>query len=358
MQLKLCLLVVFVLNVSCVYVEKDPSALLNLFADVAPMPMNYSVKSPKNYLSSFAELFSSANPENINEAIRLLEIELSEANSSLNTLTDRVTETLHDYTEANTDFIDAQGTLQPQIEGFQDEIYRLQDLLKAAEDKAHKALGTYDLARHDFNNQSPNLEDEMRALQEAIEKLRPLQDTRHIAIVGNEDYSSHSSGNKYSECLPVNAVSSIGSNQWGNKLGVTCCISDGSQGSRPDCQQSKNWNEANAHCEAKGLRLCTEDEIRAGSGRGTGCNFDAYLVWTSTVCTGLPTLPSTPGCWIFFPSGCPNQSSWANDKDLTQWKFDTWDNAGSSKTRCDRRPQEYNSWCGVSDALRVFIPEN
>ena len=74
------------------------------------------------------------------------------------------------------------------------------------------------------------------------------------------------------------------SNEYGNKMGVTCCNSSG-KGSRPGCASSKNFADAKAHCEAKGLRLCTPTEIRNGAGRGTGCSFDAYHVWTSTPCS-------------------------------------------------------------------------
>jgi len=181
MQLKLCLLIAFVLNVSCVNVENDPSA------DVAPMRMNSSVKSPKNDLSSFVELFSSANPDVINQVIGLLETELSEADSTLSTLTDRVDETLNNFFVASNELTVAQDTLIPQIQG-------LQDTLKAAEDKHDNALEARDIAQHDYNEQSPELKEEKRALQEAIEKLRPLQDAQEVGVGicmnHDQDYAS------------------------------------------------------------------------------------------------------------------------------------------------------------------------
>ena len=66
-------------------------------------------------------------------------------------------------------------------------------------------------------------------------------------------------------------------------IGVQCCDENG-DGSRPDCQQGKTYDEAYAICKAQGLRLCTREETSNGVGALTGCNFDGTLVWTSTVC--------------------------------------------------------------------------
>ena len=64
---------------------------------------------------------------------------------------------------------------------------------------------------------------------------------------------------------------------------VTCC--DGaSTGSRPGCVSGVDFQTALTECENMGLRLCTADEIKAGSGEATGCSFDVKLAWTSTSC--------------------------------------------------------------------------
>ena len=47
---------------------------------------------------------------------------------------------------------------------------------------------------------------------------------------------------------------------------------------------------AKAHCESEGLRLCTEDEVKNKIGEGTGCSFNAYQVWTSTICDGTSSI--------------------------------------------------------------------
>jgi len=107
--------------------------------------------------------------------------------------------------------------------------------------------------------------------------------TRYWTIIGNQAYLNHHSGNKPPECLPISAQYSESSNDWGNKLGVACC-NDSGTGSRPDCLSAVTFDEANAKCQSKGLRLCTRNEIEEGKAEGTGCSFDAYLQWTSTPC--------------------------------------------------------------------------
>jgi len=107
--------------------------------------------------------------------------------------------------------------------------------------------------------------------------------THYWTIIGSPDYSNHRSGRKRPECLPISSQFSETSNKWGNKLGVACCDDSGT-GSRPDCLSGVTFNQANAKCQSEGLRLCTRNEIEEGKARGTGCNFDAYLQWTSTPC--------------------------------------------------------------------------
>jgi len=66
-------------------------------------------------------------------------------------------------------------------------------------------------------------------------------------------------------------------------LGTTCCDSAG-VGSSPDCKAGQTWNEANDHCSAIGLRLCSLSEITGGAGNFSGCGFDAIMHWTSDAC--------------------------------------------------------------------------
>lgn len=48
------------------------------------------------------------------------------------------------------------------------------------------------------------------------------------------------------------------------------------------CQTALTYAQAVAHAEARGLRLPTLSEVKAGLGQGTGCSFDNQYIWTST----------------------------------------------------------------------------
>jgi len=85
-------------------------------------------------------------------------------------------------------------------------------------------------------------------------------------------------------------IEASGKNEHGDNIGVQCCSLDGTNSSRPGCKQSLDWPSAKAYCEMNEMRLCTAAEVRSGIGAGTGCNFDAYLVWTSDECNGFPPL--------------------------------------------------------------------
>merc|ERR1711918_69153 len=96
---------------------------------------------------------------------------------------------------------------------------------------------------------------------------------------------THSSGNKVPTCTPNSNTTSTQSNQYGSNLGVTCCDStSSSSGSRPGCNSAKTYSEAEAVCTSNSKVLCTQAQISAGAGAGSGCIFDACLVWTSTTC--------------------------------------------------------------------------
>ena len=65
----------------------------------------------------------------------------------------------------------------------------------------------------------------------------------------------------------------------------TCATSKDGQGK---CMNNGGYTfqDAEESCQALGARLCTESELMAGEGRGTGCGLDKKGVWTSTACSG------------------------------------------------------------------------
>ena len=65
----------------------------------------------------------------------------------------------------------------------------------------------------------------------------------------------------------------------------TCATSKDGQGK---CMNNGGYTyqDAEDSCQALGSRLCTESELVAGEGRGTGCGLDQKGIWTSTACSG------------------------------------------------------------------------
>jgi hypothetical protein len=68
---------------------------------------------------------------------------------------------------------------------------------------------------------------------------------------------------------------------------VRCCSDTALDADdRGDCPTLMRWNAAVLWCERKGARMCTQAELQDDNTRGTGCNSDRKLVWSSTECTG------------------------------------------------------------------------
>eukprot|EP00930_Biecheleria_cincta_P033118 TRINITY_DN22936_c0_g3_i1.p1 TRINITY_DN22936_c0_g3~~TRINITY_DN22936_c0_g3_i1.p1 ORF type:complete len:409 (-),score=22.28 TRINITY_DN22936_c0_g3_i1:81-1307(-) len=81
----------------------------------------------------------------------------------------------------------------------------------------------------------------------------------------------------------------------------------------------------------------------------------------SQASTSGPAVPSTPGCWVRSPNGCPNQqpSLWVPTS--SGWMQDEYGeqnlNAAGDRSVCEgRRRQDYNYWCGSSDTETYFVP--
>jgi len=74
-----------------------------------------------------------------------------------------------------------------------------------------------------------------------------------------------------------------------DNIAVQCCAMDGSSAARPGCVHGVAFADAEDHCEANNLRLCTMTEVLSDMGRATGCLFSKYHVWTSTPCSASNT---------------------------------------------------------------------
>ena len=72
--------------------------------------------------------------------------------------------------------------------------------------------------------------------------------------------------------------------KWARNLAAQCCKTEGTQvsASRPGCLKDITYTQAADLCRAKGLRLCTHEEVaNKNMGAGKGCAFDNRHVWTS-----------------------------------------------------------------------------
>jgi len=127
-------------------------------------------------------------------------------------------------------------------------------------------------------------------------------DSRQYCAIPQKPVFSHSVACRnsdrctISECVSDNATESTqlasaqAQTEYENKgypspksLATTCCDSNGI-GSSPDCRVGQTWYEANDHCSANGLQLCSLSGITGGAGNFSGCGFDALLHWTNDAC--------------------------------------------------------------------------
>jgi hypothetical protein len=63
-----------------------------------------------------------------------------------------------------------------------------------------------------------------------------------------------------------------------------------------ECQDGLNYDDAVAFCAGIGGRLCTAAELEADCNRGTGCQHDTELLWSSTCAAEPGALAEVVGC--------------------------------------------------------------
>ena len=70
-----------------------------------------------------------------------------------------------------------------------------------------------------------------------------------------------------------------------------------------------------------------------------------------------PEAPTSPGCWRWFPSGCPNHKynpKYQELEDPTVWTRTNFKGASESKQKCDDEEAAIRKWCGVSDIVLIY----
>jgi len=223
-------------------------------------PNDLNVKSLAKDQLTLVEILSQVDPKDANATLDVVQDMLEDAEKEKDRLIKRKQTAEEEY-EVAKDALDAAK-------------------IDEAQAKTHK-----DDATEEWKHRLPILENEIRSLNTIITIMLGLQ-ARHLAVVGDSTKFERAGeeDSKVPECLEDHAGSSVGENQYGNNIGVQCCSIDGQTGERPDCLQSVDWSSAKSHCEANHMRLCTAAEVTNGIGAHTGCDFDAFLVWTSDEC--------------------------------------------------------------------------
>merc|ERR1719460_1261228 len=77
---------------------------------------------------------------------------------------------------------------------------------------------------------------------------------------------------------------------------------------------------------------------------------------SATTPTSTPQPPTTPGCWVWTPSGCSAQPAY----NPQQWTRDTWgeENLGSGSDQgicLNQRKADYDAWCGDTDSKTFWV---
>jgi len=105
------------------------------------------------------------------------------------------------------------------------------------------------------------------------------------------------------------------------------------------------------YCQRFRNKICSP--LRSSTGEFTDSIHQMKYICETAQPTALLN-PNSPGCWIRFPSGCPNQKheeKYDNLQDPTIWKNETFNGASESIDKCIARKSQINTWCGVSDVI-------
>jgi len=83
-----------------------------------------------------------------------------------------------------------------------------------------------------------------------------------------------------------------------------------------------------------------------------------WNIINAKVSKGSNFLPNSPGCWIKYPSGCPNKANEARYKlrqNKSTWNRENYLGASDSREKCFAREGPINRWCGVNDIIVVYV---
>jgi len=112
--------------------------------------------------------------------------------------------------------------------------------------------------------------------------------------------------------------------------------------------------EADEHGEEQGMAPLSRDEFFETTPQPQGFVPIQEAIDPEDGPSSVHKYPTTPGCYVRMPSGCPNHPS-----QKTHWKHDVYaeerHRARERYGKCKDRRSQWNQWCGADDIKMLFI---
>jgi len=143
------------------------------------------------------------------------------------------------------------------------------------------------------------------------------------------------------------------------------CADEGAKGVKCNRPHLKSWEKFTVAYAGGGkiaLKGGKHGKYCADEGNKINCNRPHLKSWeefTVTVVSAALKPPSTRGCWLLTPSGCPKQDY--NPAKI--WERDTWgeqqNNAAQDQHACLAiRKKAIDEWCGATDTQMKWNPSS
>lgn len=173
MQLKVFLVVAFVVNVACLKIKKDPSSLIENIKKGPSSLVEILKKDP----SAFVESLKGADNNTIDVVIGMLQDLVRDGNSQIQALEDQVNRKKDALDGANSELVAAnlnKNKAQAALEAATATKENADLALDDAERKQNTAKTDHDTAVQNYDTESPILTDENKVLGQVIELLQRI----------------------------------------------------------------------------------------------------------------------------------------------------------------------------------------
>lgn len=129
-------------------------------------------------------------------------------------------------------------------------------------------------------------------------------------------------------------------------LGCYYFMPDGGREKHPSCAMSTEWKQS----------LMSADNREACMSQASLYDQECSIEQTKmSFVEEDPAVPYAPGCYAFFPAGCPRQARKGN-----VFRFHDWmkDQAGNkSEVECSARAEGFDTWCATIDVRMMYVPK-